>query len=152
MTIRSRAPSVTAVQGRDWRYQVDDQESKPHQTKEELANLTCPFDLPPEQNDTIPPEFTFGAVFIRNTVDPNSIPWTGYYTLHNQARLTVANAYGVWFELLYSSEKHVAIRRARKSLQLKDWPVPSINLAQLDASGLPLVTKDVPQSDDEGKC
>jgi hypothetical protein len=53
-------------------------------------------------------------------------------------RLAVSNAYGVWFEIQLGSGNCYAIRKARASLQLKDWPLDGISLAAIEGSSEPL--------------
>jgi hypothetical protein len=51
------------------------------------------------------------------------------------ARVAVANAYGVWFEIAREHNRYMAIRPARSSFQLKDWLAEGMDMALLTASG-----------------
>ena len=133
-----RAQSTSQLRARDWCYRIDDQEQKPHQTAQELATLRCPFKLTPETDHCIPGEFSLGTGFYRNSTEPDSVPWTGYYAIFFAIRIAVFNAYGVWFEIQLRNGEYTAIRRARAALGLKDWPVEGLDLMALTQSGEPL--------------
>src|ERR1700722_11460119 len=137
---KQRARSISAVRGRDWRYRIDYQDSDGHiQTKEQLSVLKCPFRLPPEQSHEIPAEFTENVKFYEsNPTDANPVPWTGYYAMYRGARLAVSNAYGVWFEITREHGVFRAIRKARPSLKLKDWPCNGLDHDLILESGEPL--------------
>ena len=136
MTTRTR--SVSAVRARDWRYRLDDQEDQQHQTFEQLGNFCCPFICPPETTDSVPTEYKVNLQFETSTATSDSPPWTGYYARYNGVRLAVSNAYGVWFEIQLGKGNCYAIRKARASLQLKDWPLDGISLAAIEGSSEPL--------------
>src|SRR5882757_2866453 len=123
--------------GRDWRYRVDYQEGKTLQTPEQLATLRCPFRLTPETIPGIPDEYTKGLHHFISSPSMVMIPWTGYYAPYKRAQIAVANAYGVWFEITRRNSEWSAIRPARSSLHLNNWPCDGINLAALEASGEP---------------
>ena len=66
----------------------------------QLSVLRCPFYLTLERRaDMIPSKHTQGLMFIKNTEDATSIPWTGYYAPYKMARIAIANAYGMQFEV-----------------------------------------------------
>jgi hypothetical protein len=113
-------------------------------SKEQLSAMRCPFYLTPETRDEIPAEYTNGLVLCQNMTAPDSVPWTGYYALYNNACIAVANAYGVWFEITKGESRYRAIQLARFSLHLKDWPVDRINMAQLSDLGEPIPTSHAP--------
>src|SRR6266581_4262144 len=67
-------------------------------TVEQLSNLELPMAAMPEQQDTVPAEYTLNTQFlVSGTAD--GPPWMGYYIKLPGARLAVTNIYGVWFEL-----------------------------------------------------
>jgi hypothetical protein len=70
------------------------------------------------------------------TID--SVPWAGYYANYQTAQLAVSNTFGVWFEIQRVAGGWEAIRPARLSLQLKNWPMTGINMMMLKAIGEPI--------------
>ena len=92
---KGKQPAPTA---RDWRFR-DYEEGTPLQTERALEVLKCPFRLTPEKTNEIPDEYTKGVQYIRNTTEPDSVPWMGFYAPYRTARIAVANAYGIWFEI-----------------------------------------------------
>ena len=92
-----KQPATTA---RDWRHRIDYESQTPLQTKDQLAVLRCPFYLTPEpSDDVIPPDYNRHLEFFDGEKSVGVVPWTGYYAPYRTARIAVANAYGVWFEI-----------------------------------------------------
>jgi hypothetical protein len=113
---------------------------------EQLAALRCPFRLTPETTEEIPAEYTAGLIFCQNTMEPDSVPWIGYYAPYRTACIAVANAYSVWFEISREHSNFRANRPARYSLQTKNWPSDGINMAQLVDLGEPIPTSHAPSA------
>ncbi len=55
---KTQARSVSNVQGRDWRYRSLYQQGMKIPKREEVAMITLPFELKPEEEDVIPSEYT----------------------------------------------------------------------------------------------
>jgi hypothetical protein len=117
-----------APQAQDWRHQIDYEEQALLMTMEQLAALRCPFRLTPETMEEIPAEYTTGLVFCQNTMEPDSVPWIGYYAPYKTAHIAVANTYGVWFKISREHGTFRAIQPAQYSLQTKNWPSDGINI------------------------
>jgi hypothetical protein len=71
-------------------------------------------------------------------------PWTGYYALHQGAKLAVSNYYGVWFEIQCCDNIWAAIRPTHISLNLQGNALEGINTTELITSGEPLPTSRMP--------
>ena len=69
------------------------------------------------------------------TRELGSVPWTGYYATYFGAKLPVANAFGIWFEIRPKENTWEAIRPAPTSLKLNDWPLEGIDMDALLNSG-----------------
>ena len=137
-----KQPATTA---RDWRHRIDYESQAPLQTQEQLAVLRCPFYLTPEPSDDIvPPDYNRHLEFFDGEKSVGVVPWTGYYAPYRTARIAVANAYGVWFEITREHGQFRAIRPARKSLHLKDWPVEGIDMGLLLETGEPIPASRAP--------
>jgi hypothetical protein len=126
--------SSSQIRGRDWR--ARDIGIEP--TEERLSRLVCPFTTNPEPTPTVPSEYAQNVQHILNTTEADSVPWAGYYASYRGIRVAVTNAFGVWFEIQRTFGSWSAIRLARLSLQLRNWPMPGIDMAALEASGEPI--------------
>jgi hypothetical protein len=85
-------PAATSS-SRDWRntYETSiEHESDP-------AKVRCPFPVRPEINDTIPKKYTVNMEHI--LMETGHVPWSRYYTNYKHTRITLSNAWGVWFEI-----------------------------------------------------
>jgi hypothetical protein len=126
--------SSSQIRGRDWH--TRDIGIEP--TEERLSRLVCPFttvqNQPPPYHQSTPRTFN---IFL-NTTEADSVPWARYYASYRGTRIAVTNAFGVWFEIQRTFGNWHAIRPARLSLQLRNWPMPGIDMAALEASGEPI--------------
>jgi hypothetical protein len=66
-------------------------------------------------------------------------PWDGYYILQNFVKHTVANAYGVWFEIEKQGDTWMAIQVAQPSFEVNYWPMNGIDMEALKSSGTPIL-------------
>jgi hypothetical protein len=64
-----------------------------------MAEVQLPFNITPKTTPSIPDKYTMGVQHYINTDDLDLVPWTGYYATYRSACLTIANAFGVWFEI-----------------------------------------------------
>ena len=96
--------------------------------------------LPPKSHRPSPPSNAKNVRHYTRTTKPNSVLWTGYYATYSYfgVKLAVANALGVYFEIRRRENTWEAIRRARASLNLNDWPLYGIDMAALSTSGEPI--------------
>jgi hypothetical protein len=92
----------------------------------------------PEQSDNIPSEYMVGMQFYDINMPGNVLPWTGYWARVDGMNITVANAFGVWFELQKDHDTWAAVRPARLGIHCNDWPMAGIDTIALKASGKPL--------------
>ena len=107
----------------------------------QLSVLRCPFYLMPEKSgDMIPSEHMQWLTFIENTEDSTFVPWTGYYAPYKTAWIAIANGYGVWFKIKRVHGRFMAIRLARQSLHLSNWPADGINTKLLMETKEPILT------------
>jgi hypothetical protein len=112
-------------------------------TCEELDALRCPFMIESlEQRDSILEQFTQNLMHLQTRQE--QAPWTGYYALHQGAKLAVANCYSIWFEIQCCDNAWAAICPACKNLNLLGNAMEGINTTELIASGEPLPTSCVP--------
>ena len=141
---------IPATQARDWRYWIDYEEGNTLQMQMQLSVLRCTFYLTPERRvDSIPSEHMQGLTFIENMEEPTSVPWTGYYAPYKMAWIAVANGYGVWFEIGRVHGWFMAIRPARQSLHLSNWPADGINMKLLTETGEPIPASRAPSQQPE---
>src|SRR5712671_1511672 len=130
---RSRSTSI--ARARDWRlrqfyeYEGNDAPLPPPHILEKIG---LPFDVTPEQMSSIPDEYTMGLQHYENTSDPDSVPWTGYYSNYRGVCLAVSNAFGVWFEIEKAPKGWTAIRIVQAGIPVKHWPVKGINFEHLE--------------------
>jgi hypothetical protein len=104
---------------------------------EELDMLRCPFVIKSlEQRDCIPDTYTQNMMHLQTGQE--QAPWTGYYALHQGAKLAVSNCYGVWFKIQCCDNIWAAIRPTHVSLNLQGNALEGINTKELIASGEPL--------------
>ena len=139
MTTQRQRP--TSRSGHDWRLRIvyEQQKNAAIPTAAELARIRCPFEITPEVTPIVPIEYTENVRHYTITTQPVPVPWTGYYATYQGAKLAVASAYGVWFEIRRKNNSWQAIRPARTSLKLNDWPLEGIDVAALAASGEPIL-------------
>jgi hypothetical protein len=98
-------------------------------------------ELRPEATHNIPIDYALNTTFYTATTTPDSVPWTGYYTNYNGAKLAISNAYGVWFEIRKRGDTWEAHRRARASLHLNDWPLDGLDLTAIEGIPPPNITR-----------
>ena len=116
----------------DWRLRAV--ENVP--TSSQLAALRLPFEVFPEQKDTVPAEFT--AKVRHLTTPQEDAPWTGYYATFNGAKIAVSNIYGMWFEIRRRGQGFEAHRLARSELALPDLPLLGLDRKELKKSEEPI--------------
>jgi hypothetical protein len=133
----SKGKTCAASRGRDWR--VPDGEAYPSQ--DGLAQLRCPFPLEPLTVSTIPGEFLTNISYLNTGIAPHLVPWTGYYVIVEGVVVAVASAYGIWFELSKRANGWEAIRVARPSFKLNNWPMEGLDLNELERSREPPPTR-----------
>jgi hypothetical protein len=110
---------------------------------EELDALRCPFTIKSlEQRDCIPDTYTQNLMHLQ--AGQEQAPWTGYYALHQGAKLAVSNCYGMWFEIQCRDNIWAMIHPARVSLNLQGNILEGINTKELITSGKPLPTSCAP--------
>jgi len=80
----------------------------------------------PEQQDTMPAEYTTNTQFLVSGTAEGP-PWTGYYVHLPGACLAVTNIYSMWFELRHRKTEFEAHRLAQEGLSLIDAPLKGIN-------------------------
>jgi hypothetical protein len=71
-------------------------------------------------------------------------PWTGYYVMHQGAKLAVSNCYGVWFKIQHHEHIWIAIHPTHVSLNLQGDALDGINTGELIKLGEPLPASRVP--------
>jgi Retrotransposon gag protein len=129
-----RSRSASDARGKDWCLRHAYEKGGDLSTLEDLALVRCPFDITPERTHSIPEEYTVGLQHLGTGLD--DAPWPGYYGEYRGARIAVANAFGVWFEIEKKpGEGWTATRTARTVLKTNDWPVDGLNLDKLTWSG-----------------
>jgi hypothetical protein len=110
---------------------------------EELDALRCPFAIKSlEQKDCIPETYTQNLMHLQ--AGQEQAPWTGYYALHQGAKLAVSNCYSIWFKIQCHNNIWAAIHPAHVSLNLQGNALEGINTKELIASGEPLPTSRAP--------
>ena len=105
-------------------------------TINQLAALRLPMNAMPEQKDTVPAEYTRNVRFLLGPQD--DAPWIGYFATWRGAKIAVTNIFGVWFEMRRRGEGFEAHRLARPDLDLLDFPLPGIDMAELRLTGEPI--------------
>jgi hypothetical protein len=97
---------------------------------EELNVLRCPFAIESlEQRDCIPNIYTQNLMHLQARQE--QAPWTGYYALHQGAKLAVSNCYGVWFKIQCCDNIWAAIHPTCISLNLQGNALEGINTKEL---------------------
>jgi hypothetical protein len=133
----SKGKTRAASRGRDWR--VPEGEAYPSQ--DGLAQLRLPFPLEPLAVSTVPGEFLTNISYLNTGIAPHLVPWTGYYVFVEGVVVAVASAYGIWFEISKRENGWEAIRVARASFKLNNWPMEGLELNELERSGEPPLTR-----------
>ena len=127
---------MSAILGINWRFRIAYENNEPTPTPDELAHVRCPFAITPEVTpSSVPSKFTKNLRHYTADATPESVPWSGYYANYLGARLAVANAFGVWFEIQRRPNGWEAIRPAPASLGLKNCAATGIDEAALWTSG-----------------
>ena len=134
-TMTTQRQQSTSRSHRDWRLRIVYERNVAIPTAAELGRIRCPFEITPEVTPTIPTEYAKNVRHYTATRESGSVPWTGYYATYFGAKLPVANAFGVWFEIRPRENTWEAIRPAPTSLKLKDWPLEGIDMYALSNSG-----------------
>src|SRR6266566_4700829 len=105
---KTRVRSVSDVQGRDWRYHSLYQQGIKIPKREEVALITLPFKLKPEEEDVIPSEYTRGLQFL--DLLTSRVVWMGYWATYIGEQIAISNAFGVWFKIERTPHGHRAVR------------------------------------------
>jgi hypothetical protein len=109
----------------------------------ELDMLRCPSAIESlEQRDCIPETYTQNLMHLQARQE--QAPWTGYYALHQGAKLAVSNCYGVWFKIQCHDNIWAVIHPAHVNLNLQGNALEGINTKELIASGEPLPISHAP--------
>jgi hypothetical protein len=109
----------------------------------ELDVLRCPFAIKSlEQRDYIPETYTLNLMHLQTGQE--QAPWTGYYILHQGAKLAVSNCYCMWFKIHCHDNIWAVIHPAHVSLNLQGNALEGINIKELITSGEPLPTSCTP--------
>src|SRR5712672_702639 len=128
--------STSIIRAKDWRLRIFHkfEGNNVVPTLAALAKLKFPFDVTPETTASIPDEYTKGVQFYKNTTDPDSVPWTGYYATYHRAHLAVTNIFGIWVEIEKTLEGWHAVRVVQAGIRVSHWPVEGMDVDVFEAS------------------
>ena len=108
---------------RDWQIKLQDELAHPA----DLAKLKFPFKCSPELKDSVPAEYTENLEHLQGM--QKGAPWTGYYGNYRGAKIAIAMAYGMWYEIKFGTgQQFRAVRVAQQALHVKHCPMEGIDM------------------------